>query len=116
MFRSGKDVDETPKNELETALRILRCKFWDRGLATEDQPQLRDKVDDELPVRVERLSKRVSPLPQLRVALAEKRPDQPLESLRQGRIRNVTLILVELARCKKASRRDQYLMEFIDDG
>src|SRR6516164_4263781 len=55
MFRSGKDFDETPKNELETALSILRCKFWDRGLATEDQPQLRDKVDDELPVRVERL-------------------------------------------------------------
>src|SRR6516164_1686350 len=51
MFRSGKDVDETPENEPETASRILRRKFWDSGLATEDQPQLRDKVDDELTVR-----------------------------------------------------------------
>src|SRR6516162_8444065 len=50
MFWSGKDIDETPENELETALSVLRCKFWDWGLAPKDQPHLRDEVGDELTV------------------------------------------------------------------
>src|SRR5215831_11472261 len=44
MFRPGKDVDETPENEPETALSILGRKFRDWRLLTENQPQLRDKV------------------------------------------------------------------------
>ena len=42
--------------------------------------------------------------------------DQALDGLREGRIRDVSLVLVELARCKKASGRDERFMEFIDNG
>ena len=51
MFRSGKDVDETPENQPETALSILGWKFRDWRLLTENQLQLRDEVDDQLSVR-----------------------------------------------------------------
>src|SRR5215469_15508070 len=50
MFRSSKDVDETPENQPETALRILGWKFRDWRLLTENQLQLRDEVDDQLTV------------------------------------------------------------------
>jgi hypothetical protein len=40
----------------------------------------------------------------------------PLEGLRQGRIGDVTLVLVELARGKKTARRNKHLVEPIHNG
>jgi hypothetical protein len=40
----------------------------------------------------------------------------PLEGLRQGRIGDVTLVLVELARGKKTARRNKHLVELIHNG
>src|SRR5262249_44048603 len=97
------------------ALRILWRKFWDRRLLAEDERYFGDQVDDELSVWAQRLLKGVAPTAQLGVALAEKRPDQTLEGLGQGRIGDVTLILVELARCKKAAGRNKHLVELIYD-
>jgi len=62
------------------------------------------------------LLKNAAPTAQLGVALAEKWPDQALKGLRQGRIGDVTLILVELARCEKAARRNKHLVELVNDG
>ena len=45
--------------------------------------------------------KRIAPVRQLRFALAQQRADQALKGLRQGGIRDVALVLVELARCKE---------------
>src|SRR5215469_15574733 len=53
---------------------------------------------------------------QLGVALAKKGPDQALEGSRQGRIGDVTLVLVELARGKNAAGRNKHLVKLIDDG
>ena len=58
----------------------------------------------------------VAPTAQLGLALAEKRPHQALKRLRQRRIGDVALVLVELARCEKAARRHQRLVQLIDDG
>jgi hypothetical protein len=41
---------------------------------------------------------------------------EALEGLREGRIRDVSLVLVELAGGKKAPGRDERFMEFIDHG
>ena len=60
-------------------------------------------------------SKGVAPTAQLGVALAEKRPDEALEGLRQRRIRDVALVLVELAGGEQPARRHQHLVQLIDD-
>ena len=59
--------------------------------------------------------KRVAPARQLGVALAEKRPDQALKGLRQRRIRDVALVLVELAGREQPARRHQHLVQLVDD-
>src|ERR1700744_6481017 len=40
--------------------------------------------------------------------------DKALKSLGQRGVRNITLVLVELARGKKAPRRNKHLMELVD--
>ena len=47
--------------------------------------------------------------------LLKKRPDEALKSLHKCRVRDVALVLVELARRKKAARRNQHLVQFVDD-
>ena len=71
---------------------------------------------DELTIRAQRLAQSVAPAGQLGLALAQKRADQALEGLRQRRIRDVALVLVELAGGEQAARRHQRLVQLIDDG
>ena len=49
------------------------------------------------------------------VARAEQRPDEALKRLRERRIRDVPLVLVELAGGEEPARRHQHLVQFIDD-
>jgi hypothetical protein len=77
--------------------------------------QLGDEIDDQPPVWLQRFTKRVAPRVQVIFVLAEERPDEALECLRQRRIRDVALVLVELARCKQAARRDERLVELVDN-
>src|SRR5215471_1668733 len=57
-----------------------------------------------------------SPPAQLLIAPIQKRADEALKGLRQGGIRNIALVLIELARCKKAARRNQGFVQLIDNG
>ncbi len=116
MFRPGEDADEPPEHQLETALRVLGRKFEDRWLVADDEPQLRDEIDHELAVRAQRLAEQVTPGRQLGIAFAQQRPDQALKRLRQGRIRDVALVLVELTGGEQPARRDEHLVQLIDDG
>src|SRR5215472_12706369 len=106
MLGPREDADKASQHQLKTALRILWWKFWDGRLLAKDERELGDQVDDELSVRVQCLSKSITPLAQLGFALPEKRPDQALEGLRQGSIGDFTLVLVELTRGKKAAGRN----------
>ena len=56
-----------------------------------------------------------APACQLGVALAEERPDETLKSLHQCRVRDIALVLVELAGREQAARLHQHLVQFIDD-
>src|SRR5215472_6168936 len=58
----------------------------------------------------------IAPLAQLLFALTQKWPGKALKGLRQGSIRDIALVLVELARCKKATRRNKGFVELINDG
>src|SRR5262245_25761609 len=60
--------------------------------------------------------KGIAPPAQLLCAPAEKPAGQALEGLCEGGIRDVALVLVELARRKKATRTNQRFMQLIDDG
>ena len=61
-------------------------------------------------------TKGVAPDAQLCFALTQKRTDKALKRLRQSGIRDVALVLVELAGGKKAARRNKRLVQLIDDG
>src|SRR5262245_11052752 len=57
-----------------------------------------------------------APFAQLLFAPAQKWTDKALKGLRQSGIRDIALVLVELARCEKATWRNQGLVQLIDDG
>ena len=97
-------------------MRVLRRKIRDRRLFSDDELQFGDEVDHEPSVRAQRLAQGVAPARQLGLALAQKRADKALKGLRQRRIRDVALVLVELAGGEKAARRHQHLVQLIDDG
>ena len=94
----------------------LGRKLGDRRLVADDELQFGNEVDHEPPVRAERLQKRVAPGRQFGFALAEKGPDEALKGLRERRIGDVALVLVELAGCKQPARRNERLVQLIDDG
>src|SRR5215813_12164092 len=116
MLRPCKHADEPPEDQLEPALRVLWWKKRDGWLFSEDVLQLGDEVDNQQPVRTQRLTKGVAPDAQVGVGFTQQRTDQTLKGLRQRGIRNVALVLVELAGSKKAARQNKRFVQFVDDG
>ncbi len=115
MLRSGKDADKPSKHQLETPLRVLRRQLGHRGLFSNDVLEFRHQVDYEPSIRAESLQEGVAPTAQFGVALAQKRPHEALKSLSESRIRDVTLVLIELARGEQPARH-QHPVQLIDDG
>ena len=97
-------------------MRLLRLELRDRRRVTDDKLQFGDEVGHEPRVRLQRLQKRAAPDRQFGVALAQKRADQALKRLRQWRVGDVALVLIELAGGEKAARRHERLVQLIDDG
>ena len=83
-------------------------------MVADDQLQFGYEIDHELAERAQRFAEGVTPGRQIGIALGEKAPDKALKSLSERRIRDVALVLIELARGKEASKRDQGLMQFVD--
>src|ERR1700740_1926426 len=77
---------EAPEHHLESVLRVLRRQDRDRWLCPNDEFQLGHEIDDELPVRAQRLAERVAPPAKLGLALSEERADEALESQAQRRV------------------------------
>src|ERR1700720_4073749 len=105
MFRAGEDADESPKHQLKTPLRVLGRKLRDRRLFSDDELQLGGDVGHEPSVRAQRLKKDFAPNAQLGLALGEKGPHEALKRLSERRIRDILLVLVELARGEQPARR-----------
>jgi hypothetical protein len=108
--------EEAPENHLEAVVRILRREVGNGLLFTDNEFDLGDKVDDELAVRAYRVPQRSPPLLHLRFVLCEDLTDEGLEGLRQGRVRDVAFVLVELAGREQATPRDQRPMKLVDHG
>ena len=109
----GDGAEEAPEHHLESVLRLFRGELRHRRLFADDELDLRNDVRNELPMRPERASDGVAPLLELGVALAQDRPDDTPQGLREGRVRDVTLVLVELAAREQAARNGQRLVELV---
>ena len=96
----GRRADEAPEYQLKSALRFLRRQFGNGWLFADDELHFGNEVDDQLPVRAERLRQSAPPLLNFRFALDEDLADQGLEGLCKGRIGDVALILIGLPAAK----------------
>src|ERR1700722_5331200 len=115
MFRSCEDVDEAPEHKLKSILSVLWWKIRNGWLRADYELQFGDEVNNERPIRVQRLPKALAPTLELGLAPAQQPADQALKGLRQRRIGNVALVLIEFAGGEKAARRHQRLVQLIDD-
>src|ERR1700692_215315 len=113
MFLAREHAQEAPENHLEAVLRVLWWQIWNRRLFPDHEIQLGNEVDDELSIRAQRLVEGVPPPAKLGLALGEERADKALECLAQGRVRDVALVLVELARREQATRRYERLVQLV---
>src|SRR6202011_2388509 len=105
--------EEPLQHHLEPVLRVLRRQVRDRWLFPNHELQLGNEVDDELTVRAQRLTERVAPTAKHDLTLAQERAHQALEGLSERRVRDVALVLVELAGREQATRRDEHLMQLV---
>src|SRR6202166_5274812 len=113
MFRPCEYADEPPKHQLEAPLRLLWRELRNGGLFSDDELQFGNEVDDELTVRAQRLAQGIPPPAKLRLALAQERAHKALECLAQGGVRDVPLVLVELAGREETTRRDEHLVQLV---
>src|SRR5258706_5550467 len=97
MLLARERSEEAPENHLEPVLRVLRRQVRDRWLFPNHELQLGNEVDDELTIRAQRIDQGGAPAAKLLLALGEERADEALEGLAQGSVRNVALVLIELA-------------------
>jgi hypothetical protein len=109
-------LSKATEYQLEATLRISWWKFRDRRLLADNELQLRDQIHHELAVRTERLLDCIAPATQFVFILYQDWTNEVLEGLREGCIRYVALVLVELARRKMATRRYERFMQLIDNG
>src|SRR5260370_6469207 len=113
MLRPSERCEETAENQLEAALRISRREIRDGWLFPDDELLLRNEADDQLAVWSERLGQGTTPLLHVLFALDEDLTDESLEGLCQGGVRDVALVLIELARREEAARRDEHLVQLV---
>src|SRR6202521_2190634 len=107
------DAEEAPEHHPEAVLRLLRRQVRDRRLCSDHELQLGNEVHDELTVRAQRLAQGIPPLAKLRLSLAQKRADKALEGLDKGGVRDVALVLVELAGREEATRRYEHPVQLV---
>ena len=74
-----------------------------------------NEVDHKLAVRSHRLQNGAPPLANIRFAFHQNLAYQCLEGLCQGCVWNVALVLVELAGGEEAARRNERLVQLVDD-
>src|SRR5258705_1523811 len=116
MFRPREYTEESAKYQMEPPLGILLRKFRNRWLLSNNGLQFRNESHHQLSVRIQRVVKGIAPRAQILFALTQQWAGKALKSLRQGGIGDIALVLIELARCKKATRRNQRVVQLIDDG
>src|SRR5216683_3756883 len=115
MLLLGKHGEEPTKDCMKAVLGLARSELWNRHLGADESLDIRDKIDDELAIAPQSLAELGPPQVELGFASAKDLTEKTLEGLCQDGVWNVTLELVELARCKQASRQHDHPMQLVDD-
>src|SRR5262245_23544165 len=82
MLRPREYADESPEDQLESALRVLWWEDRDRWLFSDDVLQFWDEVHDQQSVRTQRVTKGGAPDAQVCFGLRQKQTDETLKGLR----------------------------------
>ena len=114
MLGPSEHAEESPEHQLEAILAILGRQIGHRRLLADDEGKLGNQIDHELAVRAEGVQQGRTPRAHLRIAFPQDLMDQALEGLSQRGIGDVPLVLVELAGGKEPARRDQSLVQLVD--
>src|ERR1700733_2112227 len=115
MFRPSEHVDEATEHKLKPVPSVLWWKINNWRLCANYEFQFGDEVNNERPIRVQRLPKTLAPTLELGLAPSQQTEDCALRRFRQRRIGNVALVPIEFAGGEKAARRHQRLVQLIDD-
>ncbi|EDT07166.1 hypothetical protein BgramDRAFT_6103 [Paraburkholderia graminis C4D1M] len=115
MLGPREHTQEATEHPMKQVLRILRRQIRNGRLLADDERKLGNQVHHHLAIRRERLHQLFAPGLDLRVAFAEQIAQEPLECLRKGGVRNVSLVLIELAGSKQPARRHQHFVQLVDD-
>ena len=103
------------KTSLKPALRLSGRQIGEWRLFSDNQLQFGDKVDHQLAVRAQRFAERRAPDGHLGVAFHEQAPDEALKRLRERRIGDPALVLIELAGSEQGTGWHQRLVQLVDD-
>src|SRR5262245_36788295 len=111
MFRPREYIDKSTEYQVEPALGLLLRKVRNRWLLSDNRFQFRNQSHHQLSVRIQRVMKGIAPRAQILFALTQKWSGKALKGLREGGIGDIALVLVELPRCIKATRRNQRFVQ-----
>src|SRR5262245_60850495 len=111
MLGSREHSNQPAKTHLEAGLGVRWGDFRNRRLLADHELQLRNEVNEQRAVRVQRLTQLLPPFDELDLWLPEKLTNQPLEGLGQCAVRHFALKLIELADGEQASWWDQYFVQ-----
>ena len=103
MLLAREHPEEAPEHHLEAILRVPRRQVRDWRLFSDHELQLGNEIHHELTIRAQRIDEGGSPAAKLLLALGEDRADQALEGLAHRGVRDVALVLVELAGREQAT-------------
>src|SRR5262245_6399682 len=92
-----KGADEPAKGCIEAGLGFRHWKWHDRKLRTQNQLNLGDELGHNATVRTERIVQSPFPLFELRLAPAQDLLHEPPQGVNDCRIRDIPLMLLELA-------------------
>ena len=114
MLPARKHPKEPATDGEKAVLRLAKGQLGHWRLRANKQFKLGHKIHDEPAVRAQRLENGLAPACQFLVALDQELADQNLECLRQGGVRDISLVLVELAEGEQAAQRHDDLVQFVD--
>src|SRR5260370_26933784 len=115
MVGASEKGEEAGKSRVKAIMIFLGRELWNRRLLPHDECKFRDQIDHELAIRTYRLEQEAPPPGYFLLILAEEFAHERLERLGQSCVRDIALVLIELATGQKAARQHQNLVQFVDN-
>jgi hypothetical protein len=115
MLRSGEDGDEATEHETEAVQGGPGPKGAGGLLRADQDLQLGQDVDEDLPVRADRIQRGRAPRRDRRGVLREDPPHQAAEGLHQRAVRDAAPELVELALDEAPLRAEEGSADLVDE-